>query len=155
MEVRKDFRERVAASCRTIPASALHLLIKALLPKDRPPVTREPKAFETIRREAGLPPPPAVTGVGTGSIRTRSPKGRIVRKDRARYRVLKINAHLKHNSATNRYWRAKFATASDYVDADNTFWVADAQRRLDEHFGPVNVEIGVPWLVRAGYIEII
>ena len=165
MEVRPDFRDRVEALCSTIPTSAMHMLLKAVLPKEVTPAMKAPTYAVDFGADLGktrtateqaeiarsgkpkwdahkLPEPPSkVPGTDLHKPKTKAPKG-------VTYRILQRGAHRNHNSNTDRYWMACAATGGD------------TETRSRDHIQAIYTRQGrggavdFAWLQRMGYIEI-
>lgn len=158
MEVRKDFGDRLAASCRAIPKEALHMLLKRVLPKTVATSTKAPQPRAAALADLmldpnGLPAPhmkaPSNDGKWAdtkGKVKTRKPRV-------PRWNILKINAHLNHATKSDRHWMAKAATwcAAPPTGPRNTF---GAQNLLNE-WGKPDIKLDIAWLVRQGYIELV
>lgn len=151
MEVRKDFGDRLAASCRAIPKEALHMLLKAVLPKTVATKTKAPAPRAAALSDL-LPVPhmkaPSKWGDTKGKVELKTRKPKV-----PRWNILKINAHLNHASNSDRHWMAKAATwcAAAPTGPRNAF---GAQNLLND-WGKPDVKLDIAWLVRRGYIELV
>lgn len=135
MEIRKDFAARLEDRCRTIPPESIAMLLRALLPKTRAPVTRPAQPM----RE--LPEPPRTVAKVSSAAKTRKLAARTTS-----YVVLRPNAFANHRHGT---WRCAMVHAA--VSADNTQSAFAFLREVYPQHASKGIDFG--WCAAQGYIE--
>lgn len=169
MEVRPDLKDKIAAACSTIPTSAMHMLLKAALPKTVMPSMKSPEYKFNLHKElvqkladelatdmnakveANEANARNFLEIKSRKVKTRAPRS-------VAYRILVPDAHRNHNPNTNRYWMA-WATCHSR-GGGGTRNLRYAQAALERNL-PADMRTGaapkldLAWLLRIGYIELI
>lgn len=136
MEIRKDFAARLEDRCRTIPPESIAMLLRALLPKTRTPVTRPAQPMRD------LPEPPRTVTKVSSAAKAR----KLVIRTTSSYVVLKPRAYRNHRAGT---WRHAMVHAA--VISDNTQSAFEALRVNYPQHASKGIDFG--WCAAQGYIE--
>lgn len=137
MEIRKDFAARLEDRCRTIPPESIAMLLRALLPKTRIPVTRPAQPMRD------LPEPPRTVAKVSSAAKTRK---LVIRTTSSSYVVLRPSAQRNHRVGT---WRHAMVHAA--VISDNTQSAFAFLREVYPQHASKGIDFG--WCAAQGYIE--
>lgn len=136
MEIRKDFAARLEDRCRTIPPESIAMLLRALLPKTRVPITRPAQPMRD------LPEPPRTVAKVSSAAKTR----KLVARTTSSYVVLRPSAYRNHRAGT---WRCAMVHAA--VSSDNTQSAFAFLREVYPQHASKGIDFG--WCAAQGYIE--